>query len=114
MNVRPLHDRIIVQRLDEGEQHNGRIIIPDSAKDPAQRGTVVAAGDGKANAAGKRVALDLKQGDTVLFGKYAGQEVKLDGIDYLILKEDDVLAAIDPGVAAQTPKQANDTRREKE
>ena len=114
MNVRPLHDRIIVQRLDESEQTSRGIIIPDSAKEPAQRGTVIAAGDGKANAAGKRVALDLKQGDTVLFGKYAGQEIKLDGIDYLILKEDDVLAAIDPAVAALVATKSSDTRRKKE
>ena len=99
MNIRPLHDRVIVQRLEEGEQHFGGIIIPDSAKEKPQRGTVIAAGDGKANNAGQRIALDLKKGDTILFGKYSGQEIKLDGIEYLIMKEEDVLAAIDPGVA---------------
>lgn len=105
MHVRPLHDRILVQRLDEGEQHFGGIIIPDSAKEKPQRGTVIAAGDGRASAAGRRVALDVKKGDTILFGKYAGHEITLDGIEYLILKEDDVLAAID-SVAPAGPKTA--------
>jgi chaperonin GroES len=99
MQLRPLHDRIVVQRLDEGEQNIGGIIIPDSAKEKPQRGTVIAAGDGKPNDKGTRLALDLKKGDTILFGKYAGQEIKVDGVDYLIMKEDDVLAAIDPAVA---------------
>jgi chaperonin GroES len=113
MHVRPLHDRILVQRLEEGEQQSGGIIIPDSAKEKPQRGTVIAAGDGRANHKGQRVALDLKQGDTILFGKYSGQEIKLDGIDYLIMKEDDVLAAIDPGVA-NDGKQSADRGRAKE
>jgi chaperonin GroES len=99
MQVRPLHDRILVQRLEDGEQQVGGIIIPDSAKEKPQRGTVVAAGAGKVNDAGKRVAMDVKTGDTVLFGKYSGQEIKFDGVDYLIMKEDDVLA-IDAGAAA--------------
>jgi chaperonin GroES len=96
MNVRPLHDRILVQRLEEGEQHVGGILIPDSAKEKPQRGKVIAAGNGKVNDEGERVALDIKAGDTILFGKYSGQEIKLDGVEYLIMKEDDVLAAIDP------------------
>ncbi len=95
MHVRPLHDRILVQRLDEGEQQIGGIIIPDSAKEKPQRGKVIAAGNGKARAHGERVKLDVKAGDTILFGKYAGQEIKLDGIEYLIMKEEDVLAAIE-------------------
>ena len=103
MQVRPLHDRILVQRLEEGEQQVGGIIIPDSAKEKPQRGTVVAAGAGKVNDEGKRVAMDVKTGDTVLFGKYSGQDVKFDGMDYLIMKEDDVLA-IDAGVAAVADK----------
>jgi chaperonin GroES len=109
MHVRPLHDRILVQRLDEGEQNIGGIIIPDSAKEKPQRGTVIAAGDGRASAAGRRVALDVKQGDTILFGTYAGQEIKLDGVDYLIMKEDDVLAAIDSAAptASKTPTDGN-------
>ena len=113
MHVRPLHDRILVRRLDEGEQNIGGIIIPDSAKEKPQRGTVVAAGDGRANATGRRVALDVKAGDTILFGKYAGQEIKLDGIDYLIMKEDDVLAAID-SVATGQQTRPDDNSSEKE
>ena len=103
MQVRPLHDRILVQRLEEGEQQVGGIIIPDSAKEKPQRGTVVAAGAGKVNDEGKRVAMDVKTGDTVLFGRYSGQDIKFDGMDYLIMKEDDVLA-IDAGVAAVADK----------
>jgi len=92
MNVRPLHDRIIVRRLEESEQPSGSIIIPDSAKEKPQQGEVLAAGLGKTNEDGKRVPLDVKAGDTILFGKYSGQEVRVDGVDYLIMKEDDVLA----------------------
>ena len=105
MRVRPLHDRILVQRLDEGEQQIGGIIIPDSAKEKPRRGTVIAAGNGRQTTAGKRAALDVKEGDTILFGKYSGQEIKLDGVDYLIMKEDEVLAAIDAGVATDAHKQ---------
>ena len=105
MNVRPLHDRIIVQRLEESPDRIGAIIIPDSAKEKPQRGTVIAAGDGKVTDDGKRVALDVKKGDTILFGKYSGHEIKLDGVDYLIMKEDEVLAAIDAGVATDAHKQ---------
>jgi chaperonin GroES len=92
MNIRPLHDRIIVRRLEESAERIGAIIIPDSAKEKPQQGTVLAAGRGKPNENGKRVALDVKVGDTILFGKYSGQEIKLDGVDYLIMKEDEVLA----------------------
>jgi chaperonin GroES len=115
MQVRPLHDRILVQRLDEGEQNVGGIIIPDSAKEKPQRGTVVAAGNGKPTAEGTRVALDVKEGDTVLFGKYSGQEITLDGVDYLVMKEDEVLAAIgaSPTHGADTSS-ADHNRREKE
>ena len=95
MKIRPLHDRIIVQRLDEGEQKVGGIIIPDSAKEKPQQGKVIHAGDGKVNDDGKRVALDVKAGDRILFGKYSGQEIKLEGDDYLIMREDEVLAVID-------------------
>jgi chaperonin GroES len=102
MKIRPLHDRIIVHRLEEGEQHVGGIIIPDTAKEKPQQGTVVAAGNGKAKDDGKRAPLDVKAGDRILFGKYAGQEVKLDGEDYLIMKEEDVLAIID-GQAKMKP-----------
>ena len=95
MNIRPLHDRLVVHRLDEGEQQVGGIIIPDSAKEKPQQGTVIAAGNGSFNDAGKRMPLDVKAQDRILFGKYSGQEIKLDGEDYLILKEDEVLAVID-------------------
>ena len=95
MNVRPLHDRIIVQRLEEGEQKIGGIIIPDSAKEKPQQGKVIAAGAGKVKDDGKRVALDVKSGDLILFGKYSGQEIKLDGEEYLIMREDEVLAVIE-------------------
>ena len=95
MNVRPLHDRILVQRLEEGEQKIGGIIIPDTAREKPQQGTVIAAGNGKSNDEGKRIPLDVKAGDTILFGKYSGQEIKLEGEEYLIMKEDDVLAIID-------------------
>ena len=95
MNVRPLHDRIIVSRIEEGEQKVGGIIIPDSAKEKPQQGKVVAAGSGKSKDDGKRVPLDVKAGDLILFGKYSGQEIKLDGEEYLIMREDEVLAVID-------------------
>jgi chaperonin GroES len=97
MNVRPLHDRIIVQRIEEGEQRIGGIIIPDSAKEKPQQGKVFAAGAGKVKDDGKRIALDVKAGDLILFGKYSGQEIKLDGQEYLIMREDEVLAVIDDG-----------------
>ena len=97
MDIRPLHDRIIVQRLEEGEQKIGGIIIPDTAKEKPQQGRVIAAGNGKINDEGKRVPLDVKAGDLILFGKYTSQEVKLDGEEYLIMREDEVLAVIDGG-----------------
>ena len=95
MDIRPLHDRLIVRRLEEGEQKIGGIIIPDTAKEKPQQGTVLAVGKGKVNDDGKRVPLDVKVGDRILFGKYAGQEIKLDGEEYFIMKEDDVLAVIE-------------------
>ena len=95
MSVRPLHDRIIVDRLEEGEQQIGGIIIPDSAREKPQRGTVVAVGKGRVGKDGKVVPLDVQAGDQILFGKYSGQEIRLDGKDLFIMKEDDVLAVID-------------------
>src|SRR3954467_3682816 len=95
MNIRPLHARIIIQRLDEGEQRVGGIIIPDSAKEKPQQGKVIAAGSGKTKDDGTRIPLDVTAGDTILFGKYSGQEIKLDGADYLIMREDEVLAVLD-------------------
>ena len=97
MNVRPLHDRIIVQRIEEGEQKVGGIIIPDTAKEKPQQGKVIAAGNGKAKDDGKRVPLDVKAGDLILFGKYSGQEIKIDGDEYLIMREDEVLGVLDNG-----------------
>ena len=95
MNARPLHDRIIVQRLEEGEQKIGGIIIPDSAKEKPQQGKVISVGAGKVKDDGKRIALDVKAGDLILFGKYSGQEIKLQGEEFLIMREDEVLAVID-------------------
>jgi chaperonin GroES len=95
MALRPLHDRILVQRIEEEEQKVGGIIIPDSAKEKPQQGKVVAVGAGKADKDGKRIALDVQQGDTILFGKYSGQEVRVDNEDYLIMREDEVLAVIE-------------------
>ena len=101
MNARPLHDRILVQRIEEGEQKVGGIIIPDSAKEKPQQGKVVAVGNGKVKEDGGRIALDVKSGDLILFGKYSGQEIKLDGEEYLIMREDEVLAVVDTGAASK-------------
>ena len=90
-NIKPLHDRVIVKRIDEGEQVRGRLIIPDTAKEKPQQGEVIAVGEGKFREDGTRQPLDVKAGDRVLFGKYSGSEVKLDGEEYLILREDEIL-----------------------
>jgi chaperonin GroES len=95
MKVKPLHDRVIVLRLDEETKTAGGIIIPDTAKEKPQRGQVVAVGDGKVDEDGKRVPVDVKKNDQVLFGKYSGTEIKIDGVDHLILREDDILAVIE-------------------
>ena len=95
MNVTPLHDRVIVHRINEGEQTVGGIIVPDAAKEKPQRGTVVAVGQGKIKEDGSRQPPDVKGGDTILFGKYSGSEIKIDGDEYLIMREDDVLAILD-------------------
>ena len=92
--MKPLHDRIIVRRIEEGEQKVGGIIIPDSAKEKPQQGKVIAVGAGKIKDDGKRVPLDVKEGDTILFGKYSGQEIKLDGDEYLIMREEEILGVI--------------------
>ena len=94
-SIRPLHDRVIIKRIEEGEQIRGGIIIPDSAKEKPQEGEVIAAGNGKLLDNGTRVPLDVKEGDKVLFGKYSGSEVKLDGEEYLIMREDEILGIID-------------------
>jgi chaperonin GroES len=95
MNIRPLNDRLLVQRLEEEETTAGGIIIPDSAKEKPAQGKVVAVGPGKLNDAGERVALQVKKGDVILFSKYGGTDVKLDGEDYLIMREDDVLGIVE-------------------
>jgi chaperonin GroES len=93
-NITPLHDRVIVRRIDEGEQVRGGIIIPDSAKEKPQEGEVVAAGEGKYKEDGSRQPLDVKTGDRVLFGKYSGSEIKIDGEELLIMREDEILGII--------------------
>jgi chaperonin GroES len=95
MKVRPLHDRIVVKRIEEGEQVVGGIIIPDTAKEKPQQGKVAAVGAGKLDDKGKRIPLDVKEGDTILFGKYSGQEIKLEGDEFLIMREDEVLGVIE-------------------
>ena len=113
MTVRPLHDRLMVQRIDEGEQHVGGIIIPDTAKEKPQQGTVIAAGNGKVKDDGKRIPLDVRAGDRILFGKYAGQEITLDGEEYLIMKEDDVLAVIEGDTKKKLPAIKGKTKKKK-
>lgn len=95
MKIRPLNDRLLVKRLEEEEKTAGGIIIPDSAKEKPAEGQVVAVGPGKLNDKGDRVALQVKEGDRVLFSKYGGTDVKLDGEDYLIMREDDILGVIE-------------------
>jgi chaperonin GroES len=104
MNARPLHDRILVQRIEEGEQKVGGIIIPDSAKEKPQQGKVVAVGSGKVKDDGGRIQLDVKAGDHILFGKYSGQEIKLDGEEYLIMREEEVLAILDASGGGKSKK----------
>ncbi len=94
MNVRPLHDRVLVQRLEQEEQVRGGIIIPDSAKEKPQEAKVIAIGPGKALESGERGAMDVKKGDKVLVGKYSGSDIKIDDVDYVILREDEILAVI--------------------
>lgn len=95
MNIRPLNDRILVKRLEEEAKTAGGIIIPDSAKEKPAEGKVIAVGAGKRNDAGERIIPDVKEGDRVLFSKYGGTEVKLDGEQYLIMREDDILGIIE-------------------
>ena len=95
MKIRPLQDRVIVQRVQEEEKTKGGIIIPDTAKEKPQEGKVVAVGKGKINDDGKVTPLDVKAGDRILFGKYSGTEVKIDGEDFLIMREDDILGVLE-------------------
>ena len=94
MNVKPLADRILVKRVDEAESKKGGIIIPDTAKEKPQEGEVVAVGPGRQTEEGKRITMDVKKGDKILIGKYSGTEVKIEGDEYVILREDDVLAIV--------------------
>ena len=95
MNLRPLHDRVLVRRLEEKEAMRGGIIIPDSAKEKPQQAEVVAVGNGKLLDDGTRAAIDLKAGDRILFGKYSGSDVRIEGDDYLILREDEILGVLE-------------------
>jgi chaperonin GroES len=95
MKFRPLHDRVVVRRIDAEEKTRGGIIIPDTAKEKPQEGEVIAVGSGGRNERGELVALDVKAGDRVLFGKWSGTEVKIDGVDYLIMKESDIMGIVE-------------------
>jgi chaperonin GroES len=95
MKVKPLNDRVLVLRIGEEEKTVGGIIIPDTAKEKPQEGKVIAVGPGKVNDEGKKITLDVKAGDKVLFGKYSGNEIKIDGVEHLIMREDDILAIIE-------------------
>jgi chaperonin GroES len=95
MNIRPLHDRIVVKRLEDTEEKIGGLFIPDSAKEKPQQGEVVAVGNGKRGDDGKLIPLDVKAGDRILFGKYSGSDIKLDGNEYLIMREDEVLGVLE-------------------
>jgi chaperonin GroES len=106
-SIRPLQDRVIIKRIEEGEQIRGGIIIPDSAKEKPQEGEVIAAGEGKKLDSGDRVPLDVKEGDRVLFGKYSGTEIKLDGEEYLIMREDDILGVIERASEGSKTKKAS-------
>ena len=105
-NIRPLHDRVIVKRIDEAEQIRGGIIIPDSAKEKPQEGEVIAAGEGKYKEDGTRQPLDVKKGDRVLFGKYTAGEIKIDGEELLIMREDEILGIITRAGAAAAGKKS--------
>jgi len=95
MHIRPLHDRVVIKRIEEGEARHGKIIIPDSAKEKPQQGEVIAVGAGKLNEEGERLAPEVKPGDRILFGKYSGSEISVAGQDYLIFREDEILGVID-------------------
>jgi chaperonin GroES len=95
MKIRPLNDRVLVIREEEEQKSAGGIIIPDTAKEKPQRGKIVAAGSGKMGEDGKRIPLEVKAGDRILFGKYAGTEIKLDGVEHVFMKEDDILSIVE-------------------
>ena len=110
MKFRPLHDRVVVRRIDAEEKTAGGIIIPDTAKEKPQQGEVLAVGPGKRDETGKLVALDVREGDQILFGKWSGTEVKIDGEDLLIMKEDDIMGVVE-GAAAKSKGSAPTARR---
>ncbi|HZS54961.1 MAG TPA: co-chaperone GroES [Bryobacteraceae bacterium] len=97
MDIRPLHDRVVVRRVEEGETMQGGLYIPDSAKEKPQQGEVVAVGNGKRTEEGKQLPMDVKVGDRILFGKYSGSDIKLDGTEYLIMREDEILGVLSNG-----------------
>jgi chaperonin GroES len=99
MNIRPLHDRIVVKRLEEDDSKIGALFVPDSAKEKPQKGEVIAVGKGKHADDGKLIPLDVQAGDHILFGKYSGSDIKMDGTEYLIMREDEVLAVIENSAA---------------
>ena len=109
--IQPLHDRVIVKRIEEGEQVRGGIIIPDTAKEKPQEGEVIAVGEGKYKEDGSRQALDVKTGDRVLFGKYGGSEIKLDGEELLIIREDEILGIIKRAGAAASSSGGQKSRK---
>lgn len=104
MNVMPLHDRVLVRRLEEKEMAKGGIIIPDTAKEKPQEGEVIAVGAGKLNGKGGRISLDVRRGDRILFGKYTGNDIKIDDQEYLILREEEILAKVSGMVRAASSK----------
>ena len=106
MKIKPLHDRVVVRRIDEEERTPGGVIIPDTAKEKPMQGEVLAVGPGARDEAGKRIAPDVKEGDTILFGKWSGTEVKIDGDELLIMKESDIMGIIEQGAAARKSKAA--------
>ena len=95
MKVKPLNDRVLVLRIEETEKTAGGIIIPDTAKEKPQEGKVISVGSGRVNEDGKRIALEVKEGDRILFGKYSGNEIKIEGVEHLIMREDDILAIVE-------------------
>jgi chaperonin GroES len=97
MDIRPLHDRVVVKRIEESETMQGGLYIPDSAKEKPQQGEVVAVGNGKRTEEGKQLPMDVKVGDRILFGKYSGSDIKLDGTEYLIMREDEILGVLSNG-----------------
>lgn len=103
-NIKPLHDRVILKRIEEGEQIRGGIIIPDTAKEKPQEGEIIAVGDGKRKDDGVRVPLDVQAGDRVLFGKYSGSEIRIDDEEYLIMREDEILGIIERSGATGSKK----------